>query len=177
MALRSLSRFAASVLLGFALLSGCCANNICDRDDSKEDLIKLEFARSFTTADLSTILIQRYPLITNPNTKPEVITLTRQAAQAYDIIELNNTMPFSQVGSARLNNYKYLVLYYGTPRKSQPDTALVITRVSLKGGFEGNGCCTYYTNTEKLVTARYNSASADTTYNLRLRPILKIHKK
>ena len=94
MALRSLSRFAASVLLGFALLSGCCANNICDRDDSKEDLIKLEFARSFTTADLSTILIQRYPLITNPNTKPEVITLTRQAAQAYDVIELNNTCPF-----------------------------------------------------------------------------------
>ncbi len=177
MALSPLSRFTAPAFLGFALLSGCCANNICDRDDSKEDRIRLTFARNFTTADLGTILIQRYPLVTNPATKPDVITLTRQAAQAYDTITLDNTAPFSQVGTARLNNYRYLVLYYRTADRTRPDTALIINRISLKGSFEGNGCCTYYTNTEKLVTAGYKSKGSYTTYDLRTSPTLEISKQ
>jgi hypothetical protein len=183
MTLSALFRFAGSVLLGFALLSGCCANNICDRDDSKEDLIKLVFARSFSTTDLDTVLIQRYPLIINSNTRPETITLIRSAAQAYDTIVLNTTSPFSQTGSTRIKDYKYVVRYYGKPFRRQPGAALapaialIIDQAALKGSFEGNGCCTYYVNTQKLLIARRDSTKVDTTYDLKPRPILIIDKK
>jgi hypothetical protein len=37
--------------------------------------------------------------------------------------------------------------------------ALIIDNVVLKGDFSGDGCCTYYLNTQKIVTSRKDSAT------------------
>ena len=172
-------RFSAILLLGIGLLlPGCCANNVCDcPGESQADAIKLVFSKdSFPSAtdmaDLDTIVIQRYPLViipasgTNPGTKPETATLIRPAAQAYDTIVINNTTPFSQVSTAKLDQYQYYVRYFPAlpaPRKKRPAFALVIDRVTLKGSLDGNGCCTCYTNLQKVITTRRDSTASATT--------------
>ncbi len=185
-------RFSAILLLGLGLLlPGCCANNVCDcPGESQADAIKLVFSsKDFpTNTDLDSIVIQRYPLViipasgTNPGTKPETATLIRSAAQAYDTIVINNTTPFSQVSTAKLDQYQYYVRYYPAlpvPRKKRPVFAVVIDKVSLKGNLDGNGCCTCYTNTQKVITTRKDStagiATAETT-NLKDKPVFIITK-
>lgn len=163
------------------LLSGCCANDVCDRDDSQEDVIKLVFSSQFTTAELDTLVLVRYPLVFDPlTTTPETVTLIRLGAQPSDTIFLNNRTPFAQSGTARLNQYRYQIRYRRMPRPAKLATALLIDQVTLKGGFDGNGCCTYYTNTDKRIAARRDSSllqSADTVYNLKPRPVFKIYKQ
>ena len=188
-------RFSAILLLGLVLLlPGCCANNVCDcPGETQADAIKLVFSKNdFGTAadmaDLDTIVIQRYPLIivpasgTNPGTKPETATLIRSAAQAYDTIVINNSTPFAQTSTAKLDQYQYYVRYYPAlpaPRRKRPAFALVIDEVALKGNLDGNGCCTCYTNTQKTITTRKDStvstATAKTT-NLKKDPAFIITK-
>lgn len=185
-------RFSAILLLGLGLLlPGCCANNVCDcPGESQADAIKLVFSKdSFPTAadmaDLDSVVIQRYPLViipangTNPGTQPETATLIRSAAQAYDTIVINNSTPFAQVSTAKLDQYQYYVRYFPAPRNKRPAFALVIDRVTLKGNLDGNGCCTCYTNSQKVITTRRDStastATAKTT-NLRDTPAFIITK-
>ena len=52
-------------------------------------------------------------------------------------------------------------------RPSKP--VLVIDSVKLSGSFEGNGCCTCYTNSRKLVLARPDSNAAATYTDLKSR--------
>ena len=170
-------RFSAYSWLGAALLAGCCANNVCDcPGEAKADIIKLVFAPSFSPADLDTVMILRYPLKITAATKPETVTYVRTAAQAYDTLFLNNSAPFSQSGSQKLNQYRYLVKYYATPRRRRPATALIVDSVALQGSFDGTGCCTCYTNSKKTVVVRKDSASAKTTADLKPRPVLLIAK-
>ena len=191
-------RFSAILLLGLGLLlPGCCANNVCDcPGEAQEDTIKLVFSKTNfpSTADLDTIVLQRYPLVIvpasgiSPGTKPETVTLIRSAAQAYDTIFLNNSTPFAQVSTAKLDQYQYYVRYFPaplpppalpTPRKKRPAFALVIDKVALGGSLDGNGCCTCYTNTQKVITTRKDStASAATalTTNLKPSPVFTITK-
>lgn len=174
-------RFLAPGMALLLLLSGCCANNVCNCNDAQEDRIELVFSSAFTPADLDTVFVQRYPLIIKPETKPETVTIIRSAAQAYDTIELSNTTPFASAGSVRLNNYKYLVRYGATPRQRRTSIALIIDNVGLKGRFDGSGCCTCYHNLSKTVTFRRDSATAqiaDSTRNLKARavPVLLIRK-
>ena len=171
------SRFAALLTVAAGLLlSGCCANNVCDcPGEDQADAIKLVFsATAFPIpADLDTIVIQRYPLVitpaigTNPSTRPETVTLVRTAAQAYDPIYINNSVPFVQTNvSAKLNNYQYYVRYYPAlpaPRRKRPTFALVIDSVGLRGNMDGNGCCTCYTNTRKTVFTHKDSTASHTT--------------
>ena len=151
-------RFATLVISAGVLLSGCCANNVCDCQDAQADAIQLRFSRAagstgFAPADLDTIIIQRYPKKFTATTKPEVVTLLRTAAQLRDSIILNNTSPFAQTGSAKLSQYRYVVQYPTQTPGNKPvaTTALVIDSVLLRGSFDGTGCCTCYTNTEKKV--------------------------
>ncbi|WP_201978470.1 hypothetical protein [Hymenobacter rubidus] len=158
------------------LLSGCCANDVCDCKDAQEDVIQFRFSSGFSTADLDTVLVQRYPLVITPATKPETVTLIRAASRVYDNIELNNTTPFAQVGAARLNNYKYVVRYYATPRQRRSAIALIVDKVDLKGSFGGGnstGCCTCYTNLSKAISFRKDSTfaeAADSTRDLKATP-------
>lgn len=174
----SLFRFAA---LSVGLLSGCCANNVCNCDDAQQDVIKLIFSSNFTTADLDTLVLVRYPLRYDPlTTTPETVTLIRPNAQPTDAIFLNNNTPFAQSGTARLNQYRYQIRYPRRPRQGNPATILIIDQVTLKGNFEGDGCCTCYFNYDKQIAARQDSSqqiSADTVYNLKPNPVFKIYKK
>ncbi len=161
-------RFSAVLVSGIALLfSGCCANNVCDNDDSEADAIRLVFSKAFTAADLDTLVVQRYPLsLTAANsqtTKPETVTLIRTTTPGRDsVLLINNTTPFPQSNTtAKLDQYKYVVRYYAAPRRVQPRSALalIIDNVALKGDFSGDGCCTYYRNSQKTVTSRKDSAT------------------
>jgi hypothetical protein len=164
------------------LLSGCCANNVCDCNDAQEDVIQLTFSNQFTSADLDTLVLVRYPLVYDPlTTIPETVTLIRPNAQPTDAILLNNSTPFAQVGTARLNQYRYQIRYRSPirPRETKPATVLLIDQVMLKGSFDGNGCCTCYTNSDKRIAARKDSSfiqRADTVYNLKPSPVFKIYK-
>ena len=156
-------RFFSLVFLGVALLlSGCCANNRCDCNDGQADVVQLVFSNAFRTADLDTIIIQRSPLPFSPTAKPEIVTLTRTAARARDTLRLNNNSPFAQVGTTKLNRYRYVVQYLVQPPGSKPvaTTALVIDSTRLRGSLDGNGCCTCYTNSDKTVFARANKKLA-----------------
>ena len=155
---RFVAAFCLSVVL---LLSGCCANDVCDCEDEQQaDAIKLRFkmdadtsagGKSFGKLDLDTIIVQRSPRKSATTAKPEIVTLIR-AVTTGELV-LNNNMPFPQVGTTKLNAYKYTVQYLvQKPRqKPVPTSVLVIDSVRLRGDFSSNGCCTCYNNTEKSV--------------------------
>lgn len=178
MALSLLNRLAALTGLG-VLLAGCCANNVCDcPNEAQADAIRIVFDSKFPKDELDTLVLVRYlhPDLKNPSTplpKPETVTLVRTAAQlaANDTLVISNATPFSQLGSARLDTFSYVVRYYpGTKPKLRPSKlALVIDRVKLSGGFEGNGCCTCYTNSRKLALTRPDSTKTATYANLNSR--------
>jgi hypothetical protein len=185
MALSLLTRLAAFAGLG-TLLTGCCANNVCDcPNEAQADAIGIVFNPSKfpNPNELDTLVVVRYlhydakkPPAVLP--KPETVTLVRTAAQiaANAPLIINNTAPFSQFGSARLDTFSYVVRYYpGTNPKSRPSKlALVIDSVRLKGSLDGNGCCTCYTNSRKLVKARRDSTQKGSYTNLREQPALVI---
>ena len=155
-------RLPAIVLL-LLLLDGCCANNVCNCDDANADAIALKFAtaglapgnRAFAAADLDTLVLVRTPLPFNASSKAETVRQFRTAAQVNEELVLNNGTPFAQVGTVRLNHYRYEVQYLAHPtRAGTPTTVLVIDSVQLRGAFTGDGCCTCYTNTRKTVYAK-----------------------
>ena len=170
-------RFSAILCLGAALLLGsCCANNVCDcPDEQLADAIELRFkteadtltgGSSFGRLDLDTVLIQRSPLPYNPATKPETVTLIRATAHARDPILLKSTGPFGQLGTIKLNRYRYVVQYLTHQPRSKPTAAtiLVVKGIQLKGSFDGNGCCTCYSNTQKTAFTQKNEAVKDSAF-------------
>ena len=150
------------------LATGCCANNVCECDDARQDAIVLRFSadtlraagQGFRAMDLDTVVVLRYPLPAVANSKFETVTLYRRNTLATDsTFVLNNNTPFAQVGSTKLHHYRYVVRYLAHPRggngmpikRGVPTTVLTIDKVLLKGSFDGNGCCTCYTNTQKAL--------------------------
>jgi hypothetical protein len=172
-------RFSALAVLCGLLLNSCCANNVCECNDAQADAIQLRFstdttrgARGFIASELDTVIIQRYPKIFTNNTVPQSVTLVRTGAQISQPIELNNTTPFTQTGTDKLNQYRYVVRYLAPVRNSKPlaTTVLTIDSVLLRGTFEGTGCCTCYSNTDKVV---YLNGAAR---NIKADPVLTITK-
>ncbi|MFC7669420.1 hypothetical protein ACFQT0_20180 [Hymenobacter humi] len=160
-------RFSTLLCLTLALLlSGCCANSVCDCQDEEADAIRLHFARGFSSTEADTVIIQRSPLPYQATNKFESVTLIRTAARFRDTIVINNNTPFAQAGTTKLNGYRYEVQYLVPKPKSKPvpTTVLVIDSVRLRGSLDGSGCCTCYTNTAKTVfalRARRNSTTPD----------------
>ena len=174
--------FRFTILLTVAaclLLSGCCANNVCDCNDADADVVELRFASSFSNADLDTVVIQRYPVPLLTGAKPEIVTLIRTAAQSRDFIRLNNNSPFPQISTTKLDGYRYVVQYYVTQpgRKAALTTLLNINKIKLQGSLNGDGCCTCYVNSEKTVFARREGFLQDSVFDLKRDPrFLKISK-
>lgn len=165
-------RLLALSCLGLALplLNGCCANNVCDRDDSLADAIVVKFStdtasatgRGFRRADLDTIILRRYAYPYDPKAvKFDSVILIRSRLRALDSVVLNNATPFAQVNaSTKLNAYAYELLYLSHPPTRGKRTRVVLfNRVLLEGMFEGDGCCTYYTNTRKEVFVNNETTS------------------
>ena len=151
------------------LLSGCCANNKCDCDDARADAINLRFSSAFTAADLDTIIVQRSPLPFSSTNK--------------DTLRINNASPFPQVGPTKLDGYRYVIQYLTQQPKSKPtpNNILIINSIALNGRLEGDGCCTCYTNTEKVVNAtrpKGINTPADTTFTVDLnkKPVIDLTK-
>ena len=179
MALSVITQWAARAGLG-TLLAGCCANNVCDcPNETQADAIRIAFDRAkFSTADLDTLVLVRYLHydVKNPPAvlpKPETVTLVRTAAQlaANDTVVINTAAPFSPLGSARLDTFSYALRYYpGTsPKTRASKRVLFINRVKLSGSFEGNGCCTCYTNSRKRAQVWPDSIETTTFIDLKAR--------
>lgn len=158
-------RIFAPILLSTALLSGCCANNVCDCNDAEADAIKFRFSadtlsatgKGFRLADVDTIILERSPLPYSPRVKPETAVLYRRRSQVADTLVLNNNAPFVQKGNTKLNAYRYALSYLTHPPvKGLATPILVIDKVELSGTLEGNGCCTCYTNTRKAIYTNGN---------------------
>ena len=165
------------------LLSGCCANNQCDCDDARADAINLRFSSAFTAADLDTIIVQRSPLPFSSTNKVESVVLLRTAAQLLDTLRINNATPFPQVGPTKLDGYRYVIQYLTQQPRSKPtpNNILIINGIALNGRLEGDGCCTCYTNTEKVVNAtrpKGINTPADTTFTVDLnkKPVIDLTK-
>ena len=159
------------------LMAGCCANNVCDCvGEAQQDAVKLVFkpgsfpndTSGFTSADIDTLVLQRYPKINKNNARPDVVTLVRVAPQLSDTITLNNITPFAQQGTTKLNGYSYRVrfLYHKRGRRNNAALALTIDSVQLRGSLEGNGCCTCYTNSYKAIYVRARKDSTVATNSL-----------
>ncbi|MCI1186133.1 hypothetical protein MON38_01785 [Hymenobacter sp. DH14] len=179
MALLLINRLVACAGLAL-LLAGCCANNVCDcPNEAQADAIRIVFDRSkFTTDDLDTLALVRYLHYDMKNRpailpKPETAIIVRTAAQlaVNDTLIINNATPFTQLGSARLDTFSYVLRYYpGTkPRVRAGKRLLVIERVKLSGSFEGDGCCTCYSNSRKLVQVWPDSVPTPTFTDLKSR--------
>ncbi|SFQ02637.1 hypothetical protein [Hymenobacter arizonensis] len=178
-------RFPTLLCLSLAwLLSGCCANEVCPPcQDDEADAVNISFSQAFSTAELDTIIITRAPKRFSATNKPESVTLIRTAARARDNIQLNNTTPFGQIGTSKLNAYRYEVQYLvQRPRsKPVPTTALLIDSVQLDGSFEGKKCCTCYTNNQKTAFTKYasrNGTALDSVavIDLKQRPTIEVVK-
>ncbi|MFD2720305.1 hypothetical protein ACFST9_16385 [Hymenobacter monticola] len=176
MALLRFLRSSAFVLLGPVLWGGCCANNVCEPDDPLADAVKLRFSPRFAPDDLDTLIVLRYPKKVTTTTRPETVTLVRiRVPLRGDSILINNNTPFTRTGNTTLGNYRYDVQYLAHPngvRKGVPTTAFVIDSVRIQGSFEGDGCCTQYTNTTK--TVYYDSSGVKKTLDLKEKPFLLI---
>ena len=178
MALSLINRLAA--LTGLVmLLAGCCANNVCDcPNEADADAIRIVFDSKFTADELDTLSLVRYlrPDPKNssaPLPKPETVTIIRTAAQiaASEPVVINNATPFSQLGSARLDTFSYVLRYYPgmKPRLRPSKRMLFIKQVKLSGSLEGNGCCTCYTNSRKLAQVWPDSIPTTTFQDLKPR--------
>ena len=161
-------RLAAGLFITTALLGGCCANNVCECNDSEADAIQLRFSadttsatgKGFRVADMDTVILKRYPRPYNPQSKLfDSVLLFRRPAEAGTPLLLNNNTPFGQVNGAKLNAYRYTVQYLThPPRRGARTTVLVIDSVQLAGSLDGDGCCTCYTNSRKTVFAHRGAA-------------------
>ena len=188
MALLPFFRPTTVFFLGALLFSGCCANNTCDCQDAQADAITLRFSSAFTRADLDTIVVQRSPLPYSPTNKVESVTIIRTVVQLRDTLRndtlrINNTAPFPQVSTTKLDGYRYVIQYLTQQPKSKPaaTTLLIINEVALNGRLDGDGCCTCYTNTEKVVNAtkpKGASTPADSTFTIDLnqKPVIELTK-
>ncbi|OGX84670.1 hypothetical protein [Hymenobacter glacialis] len=183
MALLSFFRPTTVFLLGALLFSGCCANNTCDCQDARADAINLRFSSAFTAADLDTIVVQRSPLPFSATNKVESVTIIRTAAQLRDTLRINNNAPFPQVSTTKLDGYRYVIQYLTQQPKSKPaaTTLLIINEVALSGRLDGDGCCTCYINTEKVVNAtkpKGATTAADSTFTIDLnqKPVIELTK-
>lgn len=185
MLLLSFFRLTTIFLLGALLMSGCCANNTCNCQDAQADAVRLRFSSVFTAADLDTIIVQRSPLPYSAANRVETVTLIRTAAQLRDTLRINNTAPFPQLNTTKLDGYRYVIQYLTQQPKSKPvaNTLLIINDVTLDGRLDGDGCCTCYTNTQKVVNAtkpKSATTPADSTFtidlNLSQTPVIELTK-
>ena len=142
------------LLLTSVLLAACCGSVACDCQDGFANAVVFRFnpdslatqaPRGFTSAQVDTVLLVRYPLDTVQRPRVDSVLLTRPRRRALtDSILLNTTQPFA--GARPLNQFRY-ELYLGRNRRRP--LAYTIDSLRLEGRFEADGCCTCFLNTRK----------------------------
>ena len=164
---------ALTTLLGAIILAGCCANDTCDCQDELEDAIRLQFKTpigddltGFSKEELDTIRVLRTRLpspATPANTKfpSDTVVIIRPTVRADGPIYIANNTPFAISGTLRINAYKYTVLVPQNRRKKfRVYQSYKLKDIQLRGGYEPDGCCTCYRNTERRATLTYTPIGA-----------------
>jgi hypothetical protein len=171
--MRRVFRFWVGLLLGSFLVAGCCANNVCECNDTFADALYFRFqvgpdsltGPDFGRAEVDTIYVLRYPLpVTLPNSgsHDSVAILPTAAREFSDTLFLNNKAPFALAPNRKVNSYEYVILV--GDRKRQQFRRYVVNNIRLKGGFEGDGCCTCYINSGKSLSL--NDGTETTVYDV-----------
>lgn len=142
------------LLFTSVLLAACCGSVACDCQDGFANAVVFRFnpdslatqsPRGFTSAQVDTVLLVRYPLDTAQRPRVESVLLTRPRRRALaDSILLNTTQPFA--GTRSLSQFRY-ELYLGSTQRRP--LAFTIDSIKLDGRYEADGCCTCYLNTRK----------------------------
>jgi hypothetical protein len=165
-----LLRFCLLALASTALFGGCCANTICDCNDSRADALYFRFqigadsltGSSFGRSEVDTVYLLRYPLpLTATGTHDSIALLPTTTRQPGDTILLNNNAPFALATGRKLGSFEYRVMVYDYRRQLH---RYLISNIVLKGDFGGTGCCTCYTNTGKTLEVNgqpYNATETD----------------
>lgn len=140
----------SSLLLALALLlTTCCGSVSCDCQDQNDDALFLRFDKSvYTSAQLKTVYVLRIPL--DPAQLPRVDTARFVATTARpnltDTIIIRTDKPFAAAANRKLGAYRYRIF---TPDETTVNHT--IDSLQIAGRLEGDGCCTCYDNTLKIL--------------------------
>lgn len=130
------------------LLTTCCGSVSCNCQDQNDDALFLRFdATDFTAAELKRVYILR-TILRDTARKPRVDTAVFAVARPNltDSIVIRTDRPFAPIANRKLGAYRYQIF---TPDKTTVNH--VIDSVSISGELRGDGCCTCYDNTKKIL--------------------------
>ena len=141
------------------LLTTCCANVGCNCQDQNDDAIFLRFDKAvYSAAQLKTVFVLRMPLDTAQRPRVDTARFEATAARPYlnDTLIIRTDKPFAAAANRKLDAYRYQLF---TPDKKTVNHT--IDNVQLAGRLEGDGCCTCYDNTKKII--RLDGKAVDLT--------------
>ncbi|MET4106752.1 hypothetical protein [Hymenobacter sp. UYP22] len=142
-------------VLTAAVLASCCGSVACECDDRYAEAIKLQFSadavKGFQDREIRNVFLVRVPNDTAQRPRADTVAFTRTNGQRLrDTLVINNLTPFTRSGNRNLNEYRYQV-YLARTRRDSVFFRYTIDRVALETRLQGDGCCTCYQNTSKLV--------------------------
>jgi len=131
----------------------------CDCRDNLDDALFFRFnldttviqgvRRGFLATELDSVYIRRVSLDTAQRPRADTVLLTDGRRRLVQTFIINNAAPFTQSGTRKLDAYTYKI-YLG--KRRVPTDSFLLKDVLVDGGFEGDGCCSCYQNTQKELT-------------------------
>jgi len=144
------SLFAYCFLLSLTLLlTTCCASVDCNCQDQNDDALFLLFDKSvYTSAQLQRVYVLRIPRDTAQRPKVDTAQFVTTALRpnSTDTIIIRTDKPFAAAANRKLGAYRYEIF---TPDKTTVNHT--IDSLTINGRLEGDGCCTCYDNTLKIL--------------------------
>lgn len=139
-------------------LASCCGSVACECDDRYAEAVKLQFSadtagtgKGFTAREIRTVFLVRVPKDMDQQPRADTVAFARANGQRLrDTLVINNLTPFTRSGNRNLNEYRYEV-YLAPARRGPVSFRYRIDSVALNTRLQGDGCCTCYQNTNKLV--------------------------
>ena len=154
-----------------ATVAACCGSVSCDCQGSSTDAITIRFdvdslRQQFYASDVDSIYLRRIPRDSTQALKPDSVLLVRTRATAGQPIIINNSVPLAANGTRNISAYRYVIrLASRLPSKTRPTMRsykrYFINKVQIDGRFQADGCCTCYSNTNKVVY--FNNQAYDQT--------------
>lgn len=143
------------VLLFSTALAACCGSVECACNDNLDDALYFRFnldsagGRGFSSGQVDSVFWVRQ-LLRDTARRPSIDTvlLVRVRRQVSDPIVLNNTYPFVQRSTNKLDAYRYKI-YLGKRRQPLDTAGFRIDSIRLRDELTGNGCCVCNQNVTK----------------------------
>ncbi len=145
------------LLIASTALGACCGSVECVCQDNLDDALFFRFNLDSTNADsmgfrssqLRSVFIRRVLRDTTQPARVDTVVLTARANSVVQTVVINNTRPFVQSGTRKLDQYDYKI-YLG--RRREPTDSFLVREVQVKDEFVGDGCCSCNVNTRKELT-------------------------